>query len=180
MNTGIFINGLHNGAECTPGKFVYSTKLRRVVGAQDGHVVIQKDIHRPENTKSHVWGGIILHTSTSWSWLAGKQLCRKGPGGPGRQVERESAVCPLRHRRPTAPWAALGIASSTGWGRRWSFPSSWPWWNTSGLIHLRLHILAGNFSYAHRHFEHAEVHSTHVKWETCSWVFLKQWIWNVG
>jgi len=31
-----------------------------------------------------------------------------------------------------------------------------------------LHILAGNSSYPHMPFEHAEIHSTHVKRETCS------------
>lgn len=34
--------------ECTPGKFVKSTKLGRMVDAQDSCAVIQKNLHKQE------------------------------------------------------------------------------------------------------------------------------------
>lgn len=94
LNAGVVINGLDNRTECTLGKFVDNTKLGGMADAQDGSVVIQKDLHRPGkqtnmylmnistkgDAKSRIWGGIIPHTSTNWSQLAGKQLVEKDPG----------------------------------------------------------------------------------------------------
>lgn len=33
-------------------------------------------------TRSYTWGGVTPCTRTCWGHTAGKQLCRKGPGGP--------------------------------------------------------------------------------------------------
>lgn len=39
-------------------------------------------------------GRVTSCTSTAWGWLAGKQLCREGPGGPGGQKDHDSVVRP--------------------------------------------------------------------------------------
>lgn len=38
--------------------------------------------------KPCTWGEAVTGTSAHWSWPAGKQLGRKGPGGPGKESNK--------------------------------------------------------------------------------------------
>lgn len=57
------------------------------------------------NGKSCTWGGTSLCSSVCCQ--AGRQLCRKGSGGPGDGKLNISNV-PLKQRQPVVSWAALG------------------------------------------------------------------------
>jgi len=122
----IFINDQEDGAECTLSKLAGDTKLGGVADTPEGRAAIQRDLTRlekwangdlmklnKEKCKVLPLGGTTLGTSICWSHPAGKQLDRKGPGGPGgHQADHEPARCSCgKGVRPVVSWAYHATAA---------------------------------------------------------------------
>lgn len=61
------------------------------------------------------------------------QFCRKWPGSSvGCRTDHEPALCPSG-KQGNSLWPALGCVLPVGQGS-WSFPSTEPWWDTSGVL----------------------------------------------
>ncbi|PKU46738.1 rna-directed dna polymerase from mobile element jockey-like [Limosa lapponica baueri] len=103
----VFINDLDSGTKCSLSMFADDTKLRGAVDTPDRCAAIQKDLKRYEkwadtNLRKFSKGkSQVLHVSRNnpvqvGGKLAGKQLCREGPQGPGGQADHEPAKCPCQ------------------------------------------------------------------------------------
>ena len=98
---------LDDGAECS--KLAGDTKLGGVSDTLEGCAAIQKDLNSPEKWADRSLmkfnkgkckvplapSATTRHQYMLMGRLAGKQVCRKGPGGPGgHQDEHEPEMCP--------------------------------------------------------------------------------------
>ncbi|GAB0178750.1 mitochondrial enolase superfamily member 1 [Grus japonensis] len=107
----IFTDDLDDGAECTLIQYAEDTKSGKVVDMPEGCAAIERDLDRLEkganwNLKKfnkekckvlHLGKNNSMHNCMFGGNPAGKQLGRKGPGGPGgNRVENEPAMCPCR------------------------------------------------------------------------------------
>lgn len=84
----IFINSLDDGAECALCKFAGDVKLGVVIDTLGGVAIIQRDLDR---LKKSAGRNLMRFNRGKWTsppalvyaedYPAGRQLCRKGPGG---------------------------------------------------------------------------------------------------
>jgi len=103
----IFISGLDDVAECTLSKFLDDTKRGGMADTPEGRAAIWRDLDRLEkwadrNLMRFSKGNCkVLHLKRNKPMhqyilrITGKQLGRKGPGGPdGHKIEHKPAMCP--------------------------------------------------------------------------------------
>ncbi|KAK4827955.1 LOW QUALITY PROTEIN: hypothetical protein QYF61_022657 [Mycteria americana] len=102
----IFLSDLYDGTECTLSKFSSDTKLGGVADRPEGRAAIQhvdrlekwadgnlRKFSKEKCKVLHLAGINPMHQIYAGDHPAGKQLGRKGPGGPGGlQVEHEPAM----------------------------------------------------------------------------------------